>query len=92
MPKHGRFIRTPPDTPLSPEANRKALASAEILTGLSSRDMLEVTLRQVLATLLAVRPRFERSEAARAAFDLLCDDVEASLRRAVGEIRFSRPC
>lgn len=38
-----------------------------------------------------MRPRFERSEAERAAFDLLCDDVETSLRRAVGEIRFTRP-
>jgi len=91
MREHGRFICTPPDAPLSPEANKKALASAEVLTGLGPRDMLEVTLRQVLATPLTVRPRFEESEAERAAFDLLCDDVAASLRRAVGEIRFTRP-
>lgn len=72
------------------EAQKKAFASAEALGGLNPREMLEVTLRQVLAILLTLRPRFERSEVEQSAFDLLCDDVEASLRRAVGEIPFKR--
>lgn len=87
-----RFLRTPRDIPLSPEANRKALAWAKTLAGVGPRNMREVTLRQMRASLLAVRPRFEGSKAERAAFDLPCDGVDATLRRAVGEVRFARPC
>ena len=62
----------------------------ETLDSLSAEEQLEASLLLTVTVLGAVRPRFERSQEDRAAFDLLCDDVEGWLCREITPLRFVR--
>jgi hypothetical protein len=57
---------------------------------LPASEQLEVACLTVLTALSSVRPRFEKSQQDRMAFDLLCSDVETWLRREIEGVRFER--
>ncbi len=61
-----------------------------LLSGLPASEQLEVTCLTVLAALGSVRPRFEKSQENRLAFDALCSDTEAWLRREIERLRFRK--
>jgi hypothetical protein len=82
--------------PLRPPARASARARArldralETLNGLSAKEQLEASLLLTVTVLSGVRPRFERSQEDRAAFDFRCDDVEEWLNRENTPLRFIR--
>jgi len=67
------------------DAADRALAALE---DLEPDDQLASTGWVVVAVFGALRPRFERTPEKREAFDLLCSDVQAWLRRKIEVLRF----
>ncbi len=61
-----------------------------LLSGLPASEQLEVACLTVLTALGTMRPRFENSQEGRLAFDVLCSDVEAWLRREIEGLRFMK--
>ncbi len=59
-----------------------------LLSGLPASEQLEVACLTVRAVLSSVRSRFEKSQQDRLAFDALCSDTEAWLRREIERLRF----
>jgi hypothetical protein len=64
-----------------------ALAALE---GLEAHDQLGGTSWAVVAVLGALRERFAKTAEEQGAFDLLCSDVQAWLRREIEALRFTK--
>ncbi len=75
---------------MSRTVHSRVAQTLPLLSGLPASEQLEVACLTVLTTLGSVRPRFEKSQQDRLAFDLLCSDVETWLRGEIEALRFAK--
>ena len=79
----------PPDL-MSKMVHSRVAQTLPLLSGLPASEQLEVACLTVLTALGSVRPRFDKAQQDRLAFDLLCSDVETWLRREIEALRFAK--
>lgn len=68
-------------------ASDRALAAME---DYKPRDQLAAGVMTIVAVLGALRERFEKSAGEREAFDRLCSETQAWVRREIEQLRFEK--